>query len=131
MGRVSVPVPVRTPAHDLGDLTSHPNVEADAPAVAILDRVTLPRREAAGWLDRLHRDYRPSAEARGFTYAGSWETRADDADTVEVVVLWTLPGPREFFRSRATSHEASDWWRETDALARQRERRVMQAVAEP
>ena len=106
-------------------------MEADAPEVAILDRVTLPRSEAAGWLDRLHRDYRPSAEALAYTYTDSWQTRADDADTVEVVVLWTLPGPREFFRSRATSHEASVWWSHTDAIAVRRERRVMQAASAP
>jgi hypothetical protein len=99
--------------------------------VAILDRVTLPRGEAAPWIERLHREYRPSAEARGLTLAGLWETHAEDAEAVEVVVLWTLPGPREFFRSRATSHEATAWWQETDAIALHRERRVMQAVTAP
>ena len=106
-------------------------MEVAAASVAILDRVTLPRDEAGPWIERLHREYRPSAEARGYTYAGSWQTRADDADAVEVVVLWTLPGSREFFRSRATSHEANTWWRETDAIAVSRERRVMQAVVNP
>ena len=101
------------------------------PRVAILDRVTLPRSAAGPWVERLQREYRPSAEARGYTFAGAWQTHADDAATVEVVVLWTLPGPREFFRSRATSHEASAWWRETDAVALRRERRVMQTAPSP
>jgi hypothetical protein len=106
-------------------------VAADAPEVAILDRVTLSRAEAPAWVERLQREYRPSAEARGYTFAGVWQTHADDADTVEVVVLWTLPGPREFFRSRATSHEANAWWRDTDGVALRRERHVMQAVGTP
>jgi len=99
--------------------------------VAILDRVTLPRDEAAPWIERLHREYRPSAEARGLTLAGVWQTHAEDTEAVEVVVLWTLPGPREFFRSRATSAEAGAWWRDTDSIALHRDRRVMQAVAAP
>ena len=103
-------------------------MEANAPGVAILDRVTLPRGEAGPWIERLQREYRPSAEARGLTFAGIWQTHAEDAATVEVVVLWTLGGPREFFRSRATSHEASTWWRETDSIALERERRVMQTI---
>jgi hypothetical protein len=106
-------------------------VEAHAPEVAILDRATLPRSEATAWIERLERDYRPSAEARGYTFAGVWQTHADDAAAVEVVVLWTLPDPRAFFRSRATSHEASEWWRDTDAIALRRERRVMQAIRTP
>ena len=97
----------------------------------MLDRVTLPRSAVDAWIERLHREYRPSAEGRGLTFAGLWQTHADDAETVEVAVLWTLPGPREFFRSRATSHEASAWWRETDAVALHRERRVMQAAGAP
>jgi hypothetical protein len=106
-------------------------VEADAPDVAILDCVTLPRSEAPAWVERLHREYRPSAEARGLTFAGIWQTGAEDPTAVEVVVLWTLPGSREFFRSRATSHEAGPWWRHTDSIALHRERRVMQAVPAP
>ena len=106
-------------------------MEAATPGVAILDRVTLPRDQAAAWVERLQREYRPSAEARGYTFAGVWQTHAEGTDAVEVVVLWTLPGPREFFRSRATSHEVNAWWRETDAVALQRERRVMQAAHTP
>ena len=106
-------------------------MEANAPQVAILDRVTLSRAEAGPWVERLQRDYRPSAEARGYTFAGVWQTHAEGSDAVEVVVLWTLPGPRDFFRSRATSHEANAWWRDTDAIALHRERRVMQAVGTP
>jgi hypothetical protein len=106
-------------------------MEADAPGVAILDRVTLPRSAAGPWIDRLHREYGPSAEARGLAFAGMWQTGAEDAETVEIVVLWTLPGPREFFGSRATSHEASAWWRETDSIALHRERRVMHALDAP
>jgi|SRR3954447_2671744 hypothetical protein len=105
--------------------------DAGAPEVAIVDRVTLPRREAGPWVERMQRDYRPSAEARGLTLAGLWQTHADDAETVEVMVLWTVAGPREFFRSRATSHEASAWWRDTDAVALRRERRVMQRIDAP
>ena len=43
-------------------------MEVAAASVAILDRVTLPRDEAGPWIERLHREYRPSAEARGYTY---------------------------------------------------------------
>ena len=117
-----------TPAHDREHVASVANVEANAPQVAILDRVTLPRRKAGPWIERLHREYRPTAEARGLTLAGLWQTRAEDPHAVEVVVLWTLPGAHEFFGTRATSHEASAWWRETDAVALRRERHVMQAL---
>ena len=106
-------------------------MEANAPGVAILDRVTLPRAEAGPWVERLQREYRPSAEARGYTLAGVWQTHAEDTATVEIVALWTLPGPRDFFRSRATSHESNAWWRDTDAIALHRERRVMQVVGTP
>jgi len=106
-------------------------VEADAPAVAVLDRITLPRGEVGRWIERMHQEYRPRAEERGLTLVGVWQTRAENADTVEVTVLWTLPGPREFFRSRATSLEAAAWWRETDAIALRRDRRVMQAADAP
>ena len=106
-------------------------MEADAPGVAILDRVTLPRAEVPAWVERLQREYRPTAEARGYTFAGLWQTHAEDTEAIEVVVLWTLPGPRDFFRSRAPSHEAKAWWRDTDALAIRRERHVMQAVGAP
>jgi hypothetical protein len=106
-------------------------VEVHAPEVAILDRVTLPRVEARPWIDRLHREYRPSAESRGYTFAGIWLTHAEAVGTVEVVVLWTLPGPRDFFRSRATSHESSAWWQATDSIALRRERSVLQAITAP
>jgi hypothetical protein len=104
-------------------------VEADAPEVAILDRVTLRRSDAPGWIERLQREYRPGAEARGLTLAGLWQTRAEDPHAVDVVVLWTLPGPRDFFATRASSHETNAWWRATDAIALRRERHVMQALA--
>jgi hypothetical protein len=57
-----------------------------------------------------------------------WQTRAEHPHAVEVVLLWSLPGPREFFATRAASHEAAEWWRETDAIALGRERHVMQAL---
>jgi len=103
-------------------------LEAGAPEVGVLDRVTLPRRKAGPWIERMHREYRPAAEARGLTLTGMWQTRAEDPHAVEVVLLWTLPGPREFFATRATSHEATEWWRDTDAIALRRERHVMQTL---
>jgi hypothetical protein len=103
-------------------------VAADAPEVAVVDRVTLPRSQVGPWIERLHGVYRPGAEGRGLTLVGVWQTRAEEPDAVEVVVLWTVPGPREFFRSRATSHEASEWWRATDSIALRRERRVLESV---
>ena len=108
-------------------------LEAGTPEIGIMDRVTLPRSEADPWIERLQHEYRPSAEARGLTLAGVWRTRADESDAIEVVVLWTLPGPREFFGMRATSHTeaVAAWWRETDALALRRERRVMQRTDGP
>ena len=108
-------------------------LEVNAPDVGVLDRVTLPRADAGAWIERLHRDYRPTAEARGMTLAGVWQTRADEPDAVEVVILWTLPDARAFFGTRANSHarDVVAWWHETDALALHRERRVMQAVDEP
>ena len=118
---------------------------ADVP-VRVVDRVTLPRTAAAGWVARMHREYRPAAEARGYAFAGVWQTRADtggpagstaglDAgdgllDAVDVVVEWRLADVRAFFRSRATSHEPATvrWWAETDALALHRTRSVLGPV---
>ena len=108
-------------------------MEAGAPEVAILDRVTLRRAEAEAWLERMHRDYRPGAEARGLSLAGVWQTRADEHDAVEVVIVWTVPDARAFFATRAGSnaHDVVAWWKETDALALSRERTVMQAIDAP
>lgn len=105
---------------------------ADVP-VKVVDRVTLPRAEAAGWVARMHREYRPRAEARGYSLEGVWQTRAapPDAgagfDAVDVVVEWRLAGVREFFRSRAGSHdpETVAWWAGTDAVAIARTRSVL------
>jgi len=105
---------------------------ADVP-VKVVDRVTLPRAEAGAWVARMHQEYRPRAEARGYTLEGVWQTRtaAPDAgagfDAVDVVVAWRLAGVREFFRSRAGSHEPETvaWWAETDAMAVARTRSVL------
>jgi len=94
--------------------------------VTVVDRVTLPRAEADAWIARMHGEYRPGAEARGYTLAGVRQTRAEHRHAVEVVVEWRLPGPRAFFRSRAASHDAavSAWWAATDALALARSRSI-------
>lgn len=103
---------------------------ADVP-VRVVDRVTLPRTAAAGWVARLHQEYRPRAEARGYALDGIWQTRAAEPHAVDVVVEWRLPGVREFFRSRADSHDPATtrWWAETDALALHRTRSVMGPAA--
>jgi hypothetical protein len=101
------------------------SADPDLP-VTVVDRVTLPRAEADGWIERLQREYRPGAEARGYTLAGVRRTRAAQEHAVEVVVEWHLPGPRAFFRSRAGSHDpaVAAWWAATDALALTRRRSV-------
>ena len=103
---------------------------ADVP-VRVVDRVTLPRGAAHDWVARLHGEYRPRAEARGYALGGVWQTRAAEPHAVDVVVEWHLPGVREFFRSRAASHEPDTirWWAETDALALGRTRSVMGPLA--
>ncbi|MBM3658796.1 MAG: hypothetical protein FJW95_04745 [Actinobacteria bacterium] len=98
--------------------------------VRIVDRVTLPRGGADAWVARMHREYRPSAEARGYVLEGVWQTRAADPgvfDGVDVVVEWRLPGVREFFRARAGSHAPATvaWWAATDELALARSRSVL------
>lgn len=102
---------------------------AAAPDVPVLvvDRVTLPRSEAATWVERMHREYRPLAESRGYVLGGVWQTRATAPHAVEIVIEWRLPGVREFFRSRAGStHPAIlRWWADTDAVALGRTRAVM------
>jgi hypothetical protein len=95
--------------------------------VLVVDRVTLPRADAAGWVERMHREYRPGAEARGFTLAGVWQTRADHRRAVEIVVEWQLGDVRSFWRARAGGHDPATiaWWAATDALALGRTRAVM------
>ncbi len=95
--------------------------------VLVVDRVTLPRAGAAAWIERMHREYRPGAEARGFTFAGVRQTRADRARAVDVVVEWRLPDVRAFWRARAGGHDPATvaWWAATDALALARSRSVM------
>jgi hypothetical protein len=84
----------------------------------------------------MHREYRPLAEARGYALEAVWQTRptgAVDSGTeavvaaVDVIVEWRLPGVRQFFRSRAGSHDPATtrWWAETDALALGRYRSVL------
>jgi hypothetical protein len=97
------------------------------PAVLVVDRVTLPRADAPGWVERMHREYRPAAEARGFTLGGVWQTRTDHARAVEVVVEWQLPDVRAFWRARAGGHDpaTASWWATTDAVALGRTRSVL------
>jgi hypothetical protein len=100
--------------------------EAQGPVV-VVDRVTLARVDAAAWIERMHREYRPTAEARGYTLVGVWQTRAAAPRAVEVVVEWHLPDVRAFWRARAGSGDAAvgEWWRDTDARAVARTRSVM------
>ncbi|MFA5884590.1 MAG: hypothetical protein WDA60_12115 [Acidimicrobiia bacterium] len=95
--------------------------------VTVVDRVTLPRSDADAWIARLHRRYRPGAEARGFTLTRVAQTRAAQPHAVEIVVEWALPDVRAFWRSRAGGHDPSvaEWWATTDALALARTRSVM------
>lgn len=96
-------------------------------AVRIVDRVTLPRADAAAWVRRLHAEYKPAADARGLHLDGVWETRASAPHAVELVVVWSLPGIREFWRARGggTDPAVAAWWQHTDALALTRTRRVL------
>jgi hypothetical protein len=100
------------------------------PALAIIDRVVLPRSAADEWVKKLRHEYRPVAEARGLALKSVWETRAPAARAVEVMIVWTLPDVRAFWRVRATADDpaVAAWWEHTDAVAVTRTRRVMHAV---
>jgi hypothetical protein len=106
-------------------------VSTDVPVV-IVDRVTLPRTEAARWLRRMHDEYQPGAERRGYALEGVWQTRSGVPRAVEVVVTWRLPGVRAFFASRRASHDPATvaWWAATDAIAFSRSRSVMAPEAQ-
>jgi hypothetical protein len=101
-----------------------------SPGIAIVDRVVLPRSETGAWLRQLHGEYRPIAEARGLNLKSVWATRAPAARAVEVMVVWTLPDVRTFWRARAGAADPSvtAWWQDTDAIAVARTRRVMHAI---
>jgi hypothetical protein len=111
-------------------------VEA-APAVVIVDRVTLPRTSANDWIARLRAEYLPGAQDRGLRLAGVWTTRgtwaAPGVDAVEVVVTWTLAALGDFWRSRAGGSDPAvrAWWQATDALALHRSRKVLAPEAAP
>jgi hypothetical protein len=98
--------------------------------VTIVDRVTLPRVEAPAWRTRLHAEYRPRAEARGYALVSIRETGAAFPRAVEVVVEWALPDVRSFWRARASSHDPATlaWWAATDAVALARTRSVLATV---
>ena len=108
MGRRSVPVALPPPDTSRAQLRSlawrarRRHHRRCRRPVTIVDRVTLPRAEAPGWVERLHRDYQPSAEARGLHLAGVWETRADGAASRrDRGGLDRCPGVRAFFGHRA------------------------------
>lgn len=87
----------------------------------------MPRADAAAWVARLHAEYEPVAVARGLHLDGVWETRANAPHAVEIVVVWTLPEVRDFWRARAGAFDpaVATWWQHTDALALTRTRRVL------
>jgi hypothetical protein len=101
-------------------------MDGDA-GIKVVDRVTLSRADAAAWVRRLRADYEPVAVARGLHLDGVWETRADAPNAVELVVVWTLPDVRSFWRARAGAADpaVAAWWQHTDALALSRSRRVL------
>jgi hypothetical protein len=93
--------------------------------VAIIDRVTMLERDAAGWVDRLHTDYRPAIESCGATLANSWR-RHVDGDTVEICLVWECDIATFWnVRREVRSNPAVDrWWAATDAIALERDRKV-------
>jgi hypothetical protein len=96
------------------------------PAVAILDRVTLPADEARPWLDRLHEVYLPAATRRGMQLRGVWTSHVA-GDEIEVCVAWQLPDVTGFWAMRAAAladASVAAWWDATDAVALDRCRRV-------
>ena len=95
-------------------------------SIAILDRVILPNDEARPWLDRMHAEYAPAANARGMLLTGAWSSPVD-SDAVELCVLWELPDIVAFWRMRAAAlsdPSVEAFWDATDAIAVERHRRV-------
>ncbi|MFF2505466.1 Dabb family protein [Streptomyces sp. NPDC058067] len=106
-------------------------VDTAAEEVHILDRLVLPADEAEPWLGRWRADYLPAARGRDMSPARVWHGHTGP-DTVEVRVLWTMPGVMAFFGMRSVAGadpRIAEFWERTDAVAVERDRRVLQPVA--
>jgi hypothetical protein len=98
--------------------------------IAIVDRVTLRADDVRSWLDRMHAEYAPAADARGMSMTGAWSSPVDP-DAVEVCILWELPDTAAFWRMRAgalADASVERFWDATDAIALERDRRVYEPV---
>ncbi|MEU6662846.1 Dabb family protein [Streptomyces sp. NPDC046821] len=100
--------------------------------VHILDRLVLPVDEADPWLARWRTDYLPAARGRDMSPARVWQGHSGP-DTVEVQVLWTVPGVIPFFAMRSVANadpRITEFWERTDAVAVERDRRVLRPVSD-
>lgn len=99
----------------------------------VLDTVVLPEAAAEDWLGRWRGEYLPGALERGMLLERVWRCYTGP-EQVAVHVLWSLPTPYDFYAMRAAA--AADpsvraFWSATDALAHDRERRVLEEVPCP
>jgi hypothetical protein len=99
-------------------------------AIYLLDRVTLRPGRLATCREALRESYLPGARRRGMEFVGSWcaPPVEVEGEPTELYLLWRLAGVGEFFAMRgqaAADPEVAAFWRELEALALGRERRVL------
>ncbi len=99
----------------------------------VVDRVVLPASEAAAWVERCRTEYEPAVLARGGPPAVVRWTSAGRPGTVTVTCEWHLADLATFWRTRVASTDpaVAAWWAATDALALDRERRVLAPAPVP
>jgi hypothetical protein len=98
-------------------------------AVVILDEVWLPADQVDPWLAHWRRAYLKPALQRGLRLRGVWTGFTGQPDEAVVVISWSMErvGPYWAARWMATEDEdVHEFWQGTDAIARMRERRVLQ-----
>ncbi|KAB2389982.1 hypothetical protein [Actinomadura montaniterrae] len=99
----------------------------------VLDTVVLPEPTVEMWLRRWRGEYLPGARERGLRFERMWRCYTGP-EQVTVYLLWSLQTAYDFYAMRAAAAadpSVTEFWAATDALAHDRERRVLEEVPCP
>ncbi|MDI3387525.1 NIPSNAP family protein [Streptomyces sp. B-S-A8] len=100
--------------------------------VDVLDLVVLPAPDVDPWLESWRAEYLPGARERGLAVERVWRSWAGP-DTVAVRILWSVRDTGAFYAARSAANRdprVPAFWARTDAIAVERDRQVLQPVAE-
>ena len=97
----------------------------------ILDEITLATDEVDGWLTRWRAEYAPAAQARGLELVAIWTGGTRDSQRSTVVIQWRVASVGAYWASRQAAtadSEVAAFWAATDAIALDRDRRVLRPL---